>query len=72
MPVGKWPTLKLTQDSIERLRSDPSVSARAETAASVAAVFASNKLTNHQRHIAVEILEHLARDVEQQDRKSVV
>lgn len=71
MPVGKRPTLKLTQDSIERLRSDPSASARAETAASVAAVFASNKLTNHQRHIAVEILEHLARDVEQQVRQAL-
>ena len=71
MPVGKRTTPRLTQDSIEHLRNAPSAGARVETAASVAAVFASGKLTERQRYIAVEILEHLALDVEQQVRQAL-
>jgi uncharacterized protein (DUF2336 family) len=61
----------LTQDKVERLLTDLSSRVRADTAAIVAFEFASGKLTNAERAIALDILTVLASDVEQQVREAL-
>src|SRR5690606_10928988 len=61
----------LTQARVERLMSDLSGRVRAETAAIVAAEFASGHLADADRRIAEDIIAVLARDAEIQVRESI-
>lgn len=71
MASNKEPPLHLSQASVTRLRRDPSPSARAETAAGVAAVFARGGLTEQERSYAIDIIERFAGDVERQVRTAL-
>lgn len=61
----------LTPEGIERLNADTSPWVRAQTAATVAVLFVENALSENERRFALGILEHLARDLEQQVREAL-
>ena len=61
----------LTQSKVERLLTDLSARARAETAAIVADEFTGGGLSESERRIAVDILTVLANDAEQQVREAL-
>lgn len=61
----------LTPESVERLRRGSPTPVRAQTAASVAALFAGGNLSETERQYAVEILDALTRDAERQVREAV-
>ena len=71
MAVSKETQPHLSHASVARLRRDPSRSARTETAAGVAAVFARGGLSDQERRYAIEIIEHFAGDVERQVREAL-
>jgi uncharacterized protein (DUF2336 family) len=51
--------------------AEPSAEARAQTAASVASAFASDRLSERERKISLDILQVMARGVEQQVREAL-
>ena len=61
----------INQTRVERLLSDLSVRARAETAAIVAGEFAGQTLSASERHIAIDILAVLSEDVDQIVRETL-
>ncbi len=61
----------LTSEGIERLNADKSPWMRAQTAATLAILFAEGALNERERIYAVSILDVLARDLEQQVRESL-
>ncbi|MEE9125449.1 MAG: hypothetical protein V3U14_13300, partial [candidate division NC10 bacterium] len=61
----------LGQSQVELLLTDPSPRVRAETAAGVAAELSKGSLTENERHIALKIVEVLARDTERQVREAI-
>ena len=61
----------LSQSQVELLLTDPSPRVRAETAADVAAELSKGSLTENERHIALKIVEVLARDTERQVREAI-
>lgn len=61
----------LSQSQVELLLTDPSPRVRAETAAGVAAELSKGSLTENERHIALKIVEVLARDTERQVREAI-
>ena len=60
-----------SQSQVELLLTDPSPRVRAETAAGVAAELSKGSLTEDERHIALKIVEVLARDTERQVREAI-
>ncbi len=71
MVASKETPPHLSQASVTRLRRDPSPSARAETAAGVAAVFARGGLSEQERRYAIDIIERFAGDVETRVREAL-
>lgn len=65
------PAPLLSTQDVARLMSDPSPSARAETAAKVAGAFASGELASRERQLATDIFRAMARDVEQRVRETL-
>ena len=61
----------LTKGHVDRLLRDRSATARAETAAGVAAAFADGDLAPRERRMAEGILEILAADVAEEVRRSL-
>lgn len=61
----------LTKQDVERLLTDGSGAARAETAAKIAAEFDADILTTHERSLALEIFRILAEDVELRVRQAL-
>ncbi len=70
-PITLSEGLHLTPSDVERLLTDPSSDARAETAAKVAHQFNQTELSDSERSIAVEIVRHLMRDAEIRVRKAL-
>ncbi len=68
--LSKQPPV-LSQDHVDRLLRDRSASARAETAASVAAAFADGDLAPRERRMAEGIIELLAADIADEVRQSL-
>ena len=65
------PTTNLTEDDVAKLLSDPSGTARAETAAKIAQNFNAGELSDHERQMAEEIFRIMVKDAEVRVREAL-
>jgi len=71
MPTSRADALATLNGLLERLRSGPTIEARAEAAGHVGALFSNVDLSGGERQVAVTILEQLIGDVEHEVRNAL-